>query len=108
MSPARPTTKELDALIEEVTVDAYNDSEQLTAFLTAFEEATKLPCLGKVIGEEVEVLSLTTDEDRVELVATCQRGSRRYKVALQQVDLHSGPQTLRLFAAYKRWLRPGR
>ena len=31
MSTAHPTTKELDALIEEVTVDAYNDSEQLTA-----------------------------------------------------------------------------
>jgi hypothetical protein len=30
--------KELDALIEDVTVDAYNDSEQLTAFETAFDE----------------------------------------------------------------------
>ena len=38
MSSARPTTKELDALIEEVTVDAYNESEQLTAFETAFDE----------------------------------------------------------------------
>ena len=37
MSPSRPTIKELDALIEEVTVDAYNDSEQLTAFETAFD-----------------------------------------------------------------------
>lgn len=106
LSRARPTAKELDALIEEVTVDAYNDSEQLTAFLTAFDEVTEFPCPGTVIGEVVEVLSLTTDEDRVELVATCRRAGRRYKVALHEVDLRSGTEVLQLFAAYKRWLRP--
>ena len=106
MSLSRPTAKELDALIKEVTVDAYNDSEQLTAFFTAFEEEARFPCAGTVIGEDVEVLSLTTDEDRLELVATCGRGGRRYKVALHEVELRSGPETLQLFAAYKRWLRP--
>ncbi len=106
MSRARPTTKELDALIEEVTVDAYNDSEQLTAFETAFDEVANLPCQGTVIGEAVEVLSLAADDDRGELVATCRRAGRRYKVALQEIDLRSDLDTLRLFAAYKRWLRP--
>ncbi|MGO9659279.1 MAG: calcium-binding protein [Acidimicrobiales bacterium] len=106
MSSARPTTKELDALIEEVTVDAYNDSEQLTAFETAFDEVANFPCQGTVIGEDVEVLSLAADDDRGELVATCRRAGRRYKVALREIDLRSGPDTLRLVAAYKRWLSP--
>jgi hypothetical protein len=106
LSPARPTTKELDALIEEVTVDAYNESEQLTAFETGFDEVAKFPCQGTVIGEDVEVLSLAADDDRGELVATCRRAGRRYKVALQEVDLRSDPDTLRLVAAYKRWLSP--
>lgn len=104
MSPGRPTSSELDALIEEVTVDAYNDSEQLTAFETAFDEVGNFPCHGTVIGEEVEVLSLTADDNRGELVATCRRAGRRYKVALQEIDLRSDPATSRLFAAYKRWL----
>ena len=106
MSPSRPTIKELDALIEEVTVDAYNDSEQLTAFETAFDEVANFPCHGSVIGEDVEVLSLAADDDRGELVATCRRAGRRYKVALQEIDLRSDPATLRLFAAYRRWLSP--
>ena len=80
MSSARPSTNELDALIEEVTVDTYNDSEQLTAFETAFDEVARFPCHGTVIGEDVEVLSLTVDDDRGELVATCRRAGCPYKV----------------------------
>lgn len=105
MSSPRPSTKELDALIEEATVDAYNGSGQLTAFLTAFEEAAKLPWPGTVVGEYGEVLSLTTVGDRVELVAPCRPSGHR--ITFHEVHLRSAPRTLRLFAAYKRWLSPG-
>ena len=106
MTPRRPTTSELDALIEEVTVDAYNESEQLTAFETAFDEVGKFPYQATVVGEQVEVLSVRADDDRGELVANCRRNGRRYKVALQEIDLRADPATARLLAAYKRWL-PG-
>jgi hypothetical protein len=33
------STADLDALIEELTVDCYNDEEQLTGLLTGAEEA---------------------------------------------------------------------
>jgi hypothetical protein len=36
MSPARPADPELDSLIEEITVDCYNEDEQLTALENAF------------------------------------------------------------------------
>ena len=104
MSRPRKADADLDALIEEVTVDAFNESEQLTAFETAFDEVAKFPCTGSVIGEVVEVLSLTGDDDRGELVATCRRAGRRHKVALRDIELRSDAATMRLFAAYKRWL----
>ena len=81
-----------------------DESEQLTAFETAFDEVANFPCPGSVTGEDVEVLSLSGDDERGELVATCRRGGRRYKVALQDVDLRADAATLRMFAAYKRWL----
>jgi hypothetical protein len=74
--------------------------------LRLLDEVAKFPCKGTVIGEDVEVLSLAGDDERGELVATCRRAGRRYKVALQEVDLRSNPDTLRLVAAYKRWLSP--
>jgi hypothetical protein len=48
--------KELDALdelIEEITIDAYGDDEQLWAFRQAFEDEVELPAEGFVIGEPV-------------------------------------------------------
>ena len=44
----------LDRLIDEITVDAYGDDEQLWAFRQAFEDDVNLPADGFVIGEPVE------------------------------------------------------
>ena len=41
----------LDKLIEEITVDASGDDDQLWAFLQAFENDMALPADGFVIGE---------------------------------------------------------
>jgi hypothetical protein len=43
----------LDELIEEITIDAYGDDEQLWAFRQAFEDEVELPAKGFVIGEPV-------------------------------------------------------
>ena len=104
MSPARKDKTDLDALIEEITVDAYDDDEQLMGFQNAFEEDANFPCQGTVVGEEVEVLSVSIGDHRHELIATCERAGRRYDVALMDIDLRADPATSRLLAAYRRWL----
>jgi Calcium binding len=91
-------------LIEEITVDAYGEDEQLTGFENAFDEDAKFPCPGTVVGEEVEVLSVTAKDHRHELIATCKRGGRRYDIALLDIDVRADRATSRLIAAYRRWL----
>ncbi|MGB0091941.1 MAG: hypothetical protein WBP81_05350 [Solirubrobacteraceae bacterium] len=81
MSPARQADHDLDSLIEEITVDCYNEDEQLAAFENAFYDAN-FPCPGTVIGEDVEVLSVSMSNRRQELIATCQRDERRHELAL--------------------------
>lgn len=95
---------ELDALIEEITVDAYDQDEQLMGFENAFDENTSFPCHGTVIGEEVEVLSVSRANNRHELIAACQRNGSRYQIALLDINLDPDPDTSRLIAAYRRWL----
>lgn len=46
----------LDAVIEEITVDAYGDAEQLWAFRQAFEDNIALPSQGFAMGAPVSVL----------------------------------------------------
>ena len=93
----------LDELIAEITVDCYDVDEELTGFECAFDEQAALPCPGTVIGEDVQVLSVATQHGRRELIATCERGGRKYQIALLDVELKSDPATKRLLAAYRWW-----
>ena len=103
ISPARQADPELDSLIEEITVDCHDEYEQLTGFENAFDEDANLPCPGTVVGENVDVLSVVADDDRHELIATCQRNGHRYQIALLDIDLTADPATSRMLAAYRRW-----
>ena len=64
----------LDELIEDITVDAYGDDEQLWAFRQAFEDEVSLPADGFVIGEPVAVVEIDYDgNERRGLTAKCRR-----------------------------------
>ena len=104
MPPASQVDADLDALIEELTVDAYDQDEQLMGFENAFDESASFPCHGTVVGEDVQVLSVSRGDNRHELTATCQRHDHRYKIALLDIDLDADPETSRLIAAYRRWI----
>lgn len=104
MSPARQADPDLNNLIDEITVDSHDEDEQLMGFEAAFDEDASFPCNGTVIGEEVEILSVTRGDNRSELIATCQRDGHRYEVALLDIDINADATTSRLIAAYRRWI----
>ena len=104
MSHARRQDPDLDELITEITVDCYDEDEQLQGFETAFDEDATLPCPGTVVGERVDVLHIGQADHRRELIATCRRDGRTYHVALLDINLDADPTTTRLLAAYRRWL----
>jgi hypothetical protein len=101
MTPRRPS--DLQTLIAEITVDCYNDDEELMSFENAFDEQASYPCPGTVIGEEITVLSVATKNGRRELIATCEHHGHRYDLALLDIDLQTDPTTQRLADAYRYW-----
>ena len=46
----RSSPAKLDEMIEEATLDAYGDSEQLVGFLTMLEEHLKVPFRTTILG----------------------------------------------------------
>jgi hypothetical protein len=97
-------SRELDALAEEITVDAYGDAEQISSFECAFEELGALPN-ARVLGEAVAVDCIWFDGDeRRGLIARCRRKDREHSVSLLDLDFPQGSQAARLVAAYRRWL----
>jgi hypothetical protein len=97
---------EIDELIDEVTVDAYGEDEQLWAFRQAFEDEGFFPFAGQVVGAEVQVESIDyAGDERRGLVAHCRRDRQLHTVSLLDV-VPSPPvhrQTRRLLDAYRRW-----
>lgn len=96
----------LSELIDAITLDAYGTDEQLTAFLTVFDEQVALPCAAKVLDIEVEVLGFDLEGDeRRGLVARCRRmGGRPGVVSLADVCFEPGTVAAWLHAAFRSWL----
>jgi hypothetical protein len=101
MSPRH--NSELDSLIAKITVDCYNDDEQLSGFEAAFDNDATLPCPGTALGAAVSVISIGMADGRRELIATCEYNGRRHQMALLDIEVNGDPTTNTLLAAYRRW-----
>lgn len=95
----------LDRLIDEITVDAYGDDEQLWAFRQAFEDDVNLPADGFVIGEPVSVVNIDYDGNkRRGLTAKCRReDGSDHMIAASDLVFPEGSIGSLFLAAYRRW-----
>lgn len=95
----------LEALLEEATVDAYGQDEQLTGFLTMIEENLAVPFTTTVLGVEVNVVGVDlTDDGRV--VARCARGSVQQDIGILDLPLpEPAPEGSQWIEAYRYWAR---
>jgi hypothetical protein len=96
----------LDELIEEITMDAYGEDEQLWAFRQAFEDEVFLPADGFVIGEPVAVVEIDYDgNERRGLTAKRRRADgSEHVVGTCDVVFPEESIGARYVAAYRRWL----
>jgi hypothetical protein len=97
---------ELDRLIEEIVVDAYDDDEQFWAFRQAFEDNVAMPAEAFVVGEPVTVMTIDYDgNERRGLTARCRREAGLEQViAACDLIFPEGSTGARYVAAYRRWL----
>lgn len=95
----------LRKLIEDATVDAYNDSEQRVGFLTMIQEHLQLPFKTNVLGIEVlvERVDMTASE---QIVAVCRNGRTRQRIAILDLPLPSPlPRGVEWIEAFRHWDR---
>jgi hypothetical protein len=104
----RLSTRRLDALIEEATVDAHDHSEQRLGFLTTLEDQLAVPFTTEVLGVPVRVERVDFN-DAEEIVAVCRRGRHRQLISLVTLPLPSPPPDgWEWIDAYRHWVRGGR
>ncbi|MEU1600019.1 hypothetical protein ABZ468_46395 [Streptomyces sp. NPDC005708] len=96
-------TAELEAMIDEATVDAYNEDEQLTGLFTVLEEHLDVPFTTVAFGVEVSVggIDLTPDG---RIVALCSGGRMRQLIGILDLPLPSpAPEGAQWIEAYRHW-----
>jgi len=97
----------LNALLEEATVDCYDEEEEFTGILVTLDERLNFPLQARALGEPVEVIGL--DEARSGLrrgiMARVRKGEREYPVALAELEfVDPDSVSAEWLAAYRYWL----
>lgn len=107
-SPGRPrrnglSTARLREMIEEATVDAYGESEQVVGFYTMIDEHLAVPFETTLLGVPVTVRGVDVT-GRDEIVAICSRGRLRQSIPILDLVLPSpAPAGAEWIEAYRRW-----
>jgi hypothetical protein len=95
---------ELDEMIEQATVDCYNEAEQATGRFTMIEEHLSLPFQTTVLGMTVTVagIDLTADD---QIVAICRRDGHQQTIPILDLQPPAPvPDGWEWIEAYHRWL----
>ena len=99
----RLSRSQLEALVKQATVDAYNEAEQAVGLFTMMEENLGLPFETEMFGIQVTVGRVDMTEDDA-IVAICKRGSKRQPVSILDLPLPSPPPVgAEWIAAYGHW-----
>jgi len=101
----RPTISKarLDAMIEDATVDCYNEDEQVTGLFTMIEDSLAVPFETLVLGVSVAVARVDlTDSNQI--VAMCSRNELRQAIPILDLPLPTPPpEGAEWIEAYRRW-----
>lgn len=91
-------------MIEQATVDAYGESEQITGWFTMIDESLAKPFETMVLGASVIVERVELDRNE-QIVAVCRRGRARQALSLPDLPLPTPPPDgAEWIEAYRRWL----
>lgn len=94
-------------MIEQATVDAYDESEQIMGWLTMIDENLAVPFETAVLGVPVIVERVDFNESD-EIVAVCARGRSRQSLPILDLPLPTPPpRGAEWIDAYRRWRAGG-
>jgi hypothetical protein len=94
----------LQALIEEATVDCYDEIEERTDITAAVADGVVCPFAAKVIGETVEVTSLEVSREMLEVMAVCRYKGKEYRIAINSLEWpKERPEGFEWVEAYREW-----
>jgi hypothetical protein len=97
-------------LLEEATVDCYDEDEEFTGVMCTLGEQVQSPLKATVVGELVEVVGIDERHSglRRGVVARVRREEQDYRVSLAELEfVDPDPVSAEWLEAYRYWLSLG-
>ena len=82
----RTDPKRLEELIEEATVDCYDEEEQHTGLLTMIGDEVVFPFEAKVMGDVVQVMATKWPDHGYGLQFTCEKNGATYDIDAGSIE----------------------
>lgn len=99
--------KQLDKLLEEATVDCYDEYEAFEGVVVTLGDRLPFPFEAKALGETVEVIGF--NDNRCDLkrgvIATVRKGKKEYGVTLSEIELPKKLKHNKWIEMYQYWLQ---
>jgi hypothetical protein len=91
-------------MVEEATVDCYNESEQATGLFTMLDDNLAVPFETSILGMPVVVERVDLDAQD-QIVAICRRNQVRQVISILDLPLPTpAPEGAEWIAAYRHWM----
>lgn len=97
----------LEALLEEATVDCYDEEEEFWGMFSTLGDRLSYPLQAQLLGETVALVGLDDDRSglRRGVMARVRKGEKEYTVALSELEmLDPDPVSAEWLAAYRYWM----
>lgn len=99
----RISKAKLSDMIEQATVDAYGEAEQITGWFTMIEGNLAVPFNTTVLGVQVTVHRVDLDRS-YQIIAVCKHGRARQSLSILDLPLPTPPPDgAEWIDAYRRW-----
>lgn len=93
--------KNLEALIEEATMDAYGEDEQRSGFLVMMQDNIPVPFPATLGDIEMQVVDFDGTQSR--LLACCERNGKKFSVDVLDIEPVKGTKGTERLEAYRSW-----
>jgi Calcium binding len=103
----KTSQKHLDKLLQEATVDCYDEYEAFMGVVVTLGENLPFPFEAKAIGETVEVIGIddSRSDVRCGIIAKVRKGGSEYGVAFSELDVPTKLKSNKWFEMYEYWKR---
>ncbi|MBD3183753.1 hypothetical protein GF312_15795 [Candidatus Poribacteria bacterium] len=97
--------KELDEMIEEATVDCYNEDEAFAGILVTIEDNLSFPFKAKALGDDVEVIGIDNIKSSLGrgIVANVKKQGKMFTIGLSELEIEQDEENSKWIQMFHHW-----